>query len=49
MRPINEENGFLTIEEVNNYIRYRKSFSSNLIAWIEEKDGRFFACFNVFD
>ena len=44
------EDGFLTQEEASEYVRKRKElWGSNLVGWVEEKDGKFFPCFNLWD
>ena len=46
----NPDNGFYTQQEASEYVRKRKEWwGSNLVGWVEEKDGRFFPCFNVWD
>ncbi len=46
----NTDNGFLTQEECIKYVTERKkSWGSNLAGWTEERSGRFFPCFNVWD
>ena len=46
----NPDDGFLTRQEASEYVRKRKEWwGSNLIGWVEEKDGKFFPCFNVWD
>lgn len=46
----NPDDGFLTQQEASEYVRKRKEWrGSNLVGWVEEKDGKFFPCFNVWD
>jgi hypothetical protein len=46
----NPDNVFVTQHEADEYVRKRKEWwGSNLVGWVEEKDGRFFPCFNVGD
>lgn len=46
----NNENGFLTLKEALEYLRKRKEeWGDNLVAWIEERNNRFFVCFNLWD
>ena len=46
----NSDDGFLTQQEASEYVRKRKEWwGSNLVGWVEEKDGKFFPCFNVWD
>ena len=46
----NPDDGFLTQQEATEYVRTREEWwGSNLIGWVEEKDGKFFPCFNVWD
>ena len=46
----NPDDGFLTQHEASEYVRKRKEWwGSNLVGLVEEKDGRFFPCFNVWD
>ena len=46
----NPDDGFLTQQEASEYVRKRKEWwGSNLVGWVEEKDGRFYPCFNVWD
>ncbi len=46
----NPDDGYLTLSEASEYINRRKEWwGSNLIGWVEERNGRFFPCFNVWD
>jgi hypothetical protein len=46
----NPDDGFITQQEASEYEKKRKEWwGSNLVGWVEEKDGRFFPCFNVWD
>lgn len=48
--PESPENGYLTKESATQHLAQRcEQWGSNLVGWVEEKNGRFFACFNVFD
>ncbi len=46
----NPENGFSKKEDCASHIEKEKtSWGSNLIGWIEEKNNRFYPCFNIYD
>jgi len=44
------EDGFKLRVCCSEYVTQRKNdWGSNLVGWIDEKDGKYFACFNVWD
>ena len=43
------DNQFTTIEEAVEYSNKLKQDWSNIVSWIEEKDGSYFVWFNVFN
>lgn len=46
----NPDDGFLTQVEASDYVRKRKEWwGSNLVGWVEERNGRYFPCFNFWD
>ena len=46
----NPENGFSKREDCVSHITKEKlSWGSNLKGWVEEKNNRFYPCFNIYD
>ena len=46
----NAQNGFVTADEAVDYVNAKKEWwGSNLVGWVEERDGRWYPCFNVWD
>lgn len=46
----NADDGFLNKEQAFKYVEnFKKSWGSNLVGWVAQRENRFFPCFNVWD